>query len=98
MSQVSVDVLVAGGGPGGLAAAEAAARGGCSVLVLEAGKEIGSPTRTSGGSFIAELKALGIPDHLFKPPARPVNGCYHVRRPVLSAALQTSGSSASARA
>ena len=52
MIQDSVDVLVAGGGPGGLAAAEAAARSGCSVLVLEAGKEIGSPTRTSGGSFI----------------------------------------------
>ncbi|MDP8982524.1 MAG: NAD(P)/FAD-dependent oxidoreductase [Acidobacteriota bacterium] len=67
MTPHSVDVLVAGGGPGGLAAAESAARSGCSVLVLEAGKEIGSPTRTSGGSFIAELQALGIPEHLYHP-------------------------------
>jgi digeranylgeranylglycerophospholipid reductase len=62
-----VDIAVAGGGPGGLAAAEAAARGGARVAVLEKNSEIGSPTRTSGGSFIGDLEALGIPSHLYHP-------------------------------
>ena len=61
------DIVVAGGGPGGLAFAETAARAGCSVLVLEQSKEIGSPTRTTGGSFVEDLRALGIPEHLYHP-------------------------------
>jgi len=67
---ITVDVIVAGGGPGGLSAGEAAARAGCSVLILEQDTEIGSPTRTTGGSFIQDLKALGIPDHLYHPIKR----------------------------
>ena len=62
---IDFDVVVVGGGPGGLAAGEAAARSGSSVLILEQGKEIGAPTRTTGGSFVQDLKALGIPDHLY---------------------------------
>jgi digeranylgeranylglycerophospholipid reductase len=62
-----VDVLIAGGGPGGLAAAEAAARKGASVALFEKNSEIGSPTRTSGGSFIRDLEELGIPAHLYHP-------------------------------
>lgn len=62
-----VDIAVAGGGPGGLAAAELAARGGARVAVFEKNSEIGSPTRTSGGSFISDLQALGIPSHLYHP-------------------------------
>jgi digeranylgeranylglycerophospholipid reductase len=61
------DVVVAGGGPGGLAFAETAARSGCSVRVIEQSKEIGSPTRTTGGSFVEDLRALGIPEHLYHP-------------------------------
>ena len=57
----SYDAIIAGGGPAGLAAAEALARRGCSALVLEQNHEIGSPIRTSGGSFIDELEALAIP-------------------------------------
>jgi digeranylgeranylglycerophospholipid reductase len=64
------DVIVAGAGPAGLAAAEAAARGGLDVLVLEQNKEIGSPIRTSGGSFLPELEALGIPARLLHPIRR----------------------------
>ncbi len=60
-----VDVIVAGGGPGGLAAAEAAARGGATVAIFEKNSEIGSPTRTSGGSFIRDMEELGIPAHLY---------------------------------
>lgn len=61
----SVDILIAGGGPGGLSAAEAAAGSGCRVLVAEQSQEIGSPTRTSGGSFVSEMKALGVPAEFY---------------------------------
>src|SRR5258708_9670930 len=64
------DAIIAGGGPAGLAAAEALARRGCSALVLEQNHEIGSPIRTSGGSFIDELDALGIPATLYHPISR----------------------------
>jgi digeranylgeranylglycerophospholipid reductase len=63
----NVDIIVAGGGPAGLAAAEAAAQRGASVAVFEKNAEIGSPTRTSGGSFISDLNALGIPADLYHP-------------------------------
>ncbi len=64
---LKTDIIIAGGGPAGLAAAEVAARRGNSVLVLEQNHEIGSPIRTSGGSFIDELEALGIPSRLYHP-------------------------------
>jgi digeranylgeranylglycerophospholipid reductase len=63
----TVDVLVVGGGPAGLSAAAAAAQGGAKVAVLERQKEIGYPVHTSGGSWIADMKALGIPAELFHP-------------------------------
>jgi digeranylgeranylglycerophospholipid reductase len=61
------DVVVAGGGPGGLSAAQSAAENGARVLLIEQGDEIGSPIRTSGGSFIRDLVKLGIPAHLYHP-------------------------------
>lgn len=61
------DAIIAGAGPGGLAAAKAAAERGARVLVVEQGNEIGSPIRTSGGSFIRELDGFGIPSHLYHP-------------------------------
>jgi len=61
------DAVVAGGGPAGLSAAEILARRGHSVILLEQNHEIGSPIRTSGGSFIDELDALGIPERLYHP-------------------------------
>jgi digeranylgeranylglycerophospholipid reductase len=64
------DVIIAGAGPAGLAAAESIARRGRSVTVIEQNHEIGAPIRTSGGSFIAELRSLGIPDGLWHPIAR----------------------------
>src|ERR1700722_5330317 len=64
------DVIIAGAGPAGLSAAHAISSRGASVLVLEQSHEIGSPIRTSGGSFIAELRALGIPEHLWHPISR----------------------------
>ena len=56
-----------GGGPAGLAAAEAAAKTGARVGVLERQKEIGYPVHTSGGSWISDMRALGIPGELYYP-------------------------------
>src|ERR1700722_10640494 len=64
------DAIIAGGGPAGLSAAEVLARDGHSVVVLEQNHEIGAPIRTSGGSFVDELDALGIPPHLYHPVGR----------------------------
>ncbi|HLY31456.1 MAG TPA: NAD(P)/FAD-dependent oxidoreductase [Ktedonobacterales bacterium] len=61
------DVIVVGGGPAGLSAAEAAAKAGARVAVLERQKEIGYPVHTSGGSWIADMRALGIPSDLYYP-------------------------------
>ncbi len=65
-----VDVVIAGGGPGGLSAAKILAERGARVLVLEANAEIGSPTRTTGGTFIRDAIALRIPPHLYHPLKR----------------------------
>jgi digeranylgeranylglycerophospholipid reductase len=67
MKTTEWDIVIAGGGPAGLEAAAAAAQTGCSVLVLEQSSQIGMPTRTSGGSFISEMQALGVPEHLYHP-------------------------------
>jgi digeranylgeranylglycerophospholipid reductase len=61
------DVIVVGGGPAGLSAAYAAARGGARVVLLERQKEIGYPIHTSGGSWISDMRALEIPEGLYFP-------------------------------
>jgi digeranylgeranylglycerophospholipid reductase len=61
------DVLIVGGGPAGLAAAEAAMQGGAKTIVLERQNEIGYPVHTSGGSWVSDMQALGIPEHLYHP-------------------------------
>ncbi len=65
--QIETAVVIVGGGPAGLSAAEAVARQGVDVVVLERQGEIGAPIHTSGGSFISDLKALGIPERLYHP-------------------------------
>jgi digeranylgeranylglycerophospholipid reductase len=62
-----IDVAVVGGGPAGLAAAAEAARGGLHTVVFERGHAIGEPVRTSGGSFIKPLQALGVPKRCYHP-------------------------------
>jgi digeranylgeranylglycerophospholipid reductase len=62
-----VDVAVVGGGPAGLAAAAEAAKGGLSVVVFERAHAIGEPVRTSGGSFVKPLKAMGVPERCYHP-------------------------------
>jgi digeranylgeranylglycerophospholipid reductase len=67
---VNCDTVIAGGGPAGLSAAEAIASRGFRVTLVEQNHEIGSPIRTSGGSFVDELDALEIPAHLYHPLSR----------------------------
>jgi digeranylgeranylglycerophospholipid reductase len=61
------DVVIAGGGPAGLCTAIAAAREGMHVAVLEREAAFGIPTRTSGGTFLADMRDLGVPDRLLNP-------------------------------
>jgi digeranylgeranylglycerophospholipid reductase len=64
------DVVIAGGGPAGLALAAPLAAAGFAVLVCERNAEIGVPVRTSGGSWPDDLRALGLPDRLWHPISR----------------------------
>jgi digeranylgeranylglycerophospholipid reductase len=90
------DVLIIGGGPAGLAAAEAAASQGARTLVLERQNEIGYPVHTSGGSWVSDMKALNIPQHLYHPitnvvflsPKREVSLHYH---PAVACVLDVRG-------
>src|SRR5258706_4900229 len=69
---VDCDVLIVGGGPAVLAAAKAAAKQGVQTIVLERQNEIGYPVHTSGGSWVSDMKALAIPEHLYHPVTKVV--------------------------
>src|SRR5689334_8241118 len=69
---VEYDVLIVGGGPAGKAAAEAASKQNARVIVLERQNEIGYPVHTSGGSWINDMRALGIPENLYHPTTKVV--------------------------
>src|SRR5437588_3978023 len=66
----SFDLIVAGGGPAGLAAAAAVARRGRSVLVVEREAAIGSPVHTSGATAPTTMARHGIPQDLYHPLRR----------------------------
>ncbi len=70
MAPESVDVLVAGGGPAGLAAAAAAAAEGAEVLLAERRPEIGEPVHTSGATALETVLRWDVPRDLWHPVSR----------------------------
>ena len=61
------DVTVVGGGPAGLSAAQAAAKAGCKVALFEKEDSIAQYVRTSGVTWISEIRELGIPQEYYNP-------------------------------
>ncbi|RMF30882.1 MAG: NAD(P)/FAD-dependent oxidoreductase [Candidatus Nitrosothermus koennekii] len=64
------DIVIVGGGPAGLSAAYSAASNGSSVLLIEKDDGIGVNVRTSGVSWINEMKRFGIDEKYFNPIKR----------------------------
>ena len=61
------DIAVVGGGPAGLSAAYAAAKGGAKVVLFEKDEAIAHSVRTSGVTWISEMERLGIPSEYYNP-------------------------------
>ena len=61
------DLVVVGGGPAGSSAAFAAAKNGIKVALLEKENSIAETVRTSGVTWIKNIKEFGIPDNCFNP-------------------------------
>jgi digeranylgeranylglycerophospholipid reductase len=59
------DLVVVGGGPSGSSAAFAAAKEGIKVALLEKENSIAETVRTSGVTWIQNIKEFGIPDNCF---------------------------------
>ena len=71
MQEFETDILIVGGGFGGLQCAIEASKHGKNVVVLEREREIGYPVRTSGASYVEDLKQFDIPNNLWNP----INRC-----------------------
>lgn len=67
MTRDETDVLIVGGGPAGLVAAETVAAAGRSVILVEREGSIAETVRTSGGMSIAAMQSFGIPPRLYHP-------------------------------
>ncbi len=61
------DLVIVGGGPAGSSAAYAAAKNGIKVALLEKENSIAETVRTSGVTWIKNIKEFGIPDDCFNP-------------------------------
>ena len=61
------DLVVVGGGPAGSSAAYTAAKKGIKVALLEKENTIAETVRTSGVTWIQNIKEFGIPDDCFNP-------------------------------
>ena len=61
------DLVIVGGGPAGSSAADAAAKNGIKVALIEKENSIAETVRTSGVTWIQNIKEFGIPDDCFNP-------------------------------
>lgn len=61
------DLVVVGGGPAGTSAAYSASKNGIKVVVIEKEESIAETVRTSGVTWIQNIKEFGIPDDCFNP-------------------------------
>ena len=61
------DLVIVGGGPAGSSAAFTAAKNGIKVALLEKENSIAETVRTSGVTWIQNIKEFGIPDDCFNP-------------------------------
>ena len=61
------DLVVVGGGPAGSSAAFAAAKNGIKVALIEKEDSIAETVRTSGVTWIRNIKEFGIPEDCFNP-------------------------------
>lgn len=64
-SDLTCDVLIVGGGPAGLSVASHLGHQ-HSCIVVHQDLEIGKPVRTSGGTWVRDMQALGIPAELYQ--------------------------------
>ena len=67
MEELNFDVVVVGGGPAGSSAAHMAAKNGRTVALIEKEKEIAETVRTSGVTWISDIKKFGIPEECYNP-------------------------------
>ena len=61
------DLVVVGGGPAGSSAAFSAAKAGIKVALIEKEESIAETVRTSGVTWIQNIKEFGIPDDCYNP-------------------------------
>ena len=61
------DIVIVGAGPAGSSAAFAAAKNGAKVALLEKENSVAETVRTSGVTWIQNIKEFGIPDDCYNP-------------------------------
>ena len=66
-NEFQYDVVIVGGGPAGSSAAANAAKKGMKVALLEKEASIAETVRTSGVTWIQNIKEFGIPDDCYNP-------------------------------